>query len=173
MKYFNKLLLLFASIATVFFVGKLAFEALPADSWMASVFSPIFDSGNQHTETGHIATGPSGTGQISANTEQNNNARLNGDPAPSQSQHNHDHTAIDDQKLAELIDKHISPSMRREINEKLRPGGMPPKRVIQGNLDMLDTSDRAATVVVGMIDENNNLIVTDFTSPLPEQTASQ
>ena len=74
---------------------------------------------------------------------------------------------IDEHKLAELIDRHFTPQMRREINEMLAPGGQPPNVIQRGDTLILDTSDRFSTVMVGFIDEEAGLVVTDFTSPLP------
>lgn len=76
-------------------------------------------------------------------------------------------STINNKQLAKLIDQHIDPEMRREINEKLRPGGKPPTIIKQGKTLILDTSDRASTVMVGFIDEDAGLIITDFTQPLP------
>lgn len=87
--------------------------------------------------------------------------------------HEHAHEKIDQEKLESLIDKHISDEMRAAINESLRPGNQPPQVIeLDGHL-VLDTSDRAATVMVGIIDEDDNLVVTDFTQPLPEKIDDQ
>ena len=90
-----------------------------------------------------------------------------------ESGHDHSHDRIDQEKLERLIDKHISDDMRAEINEALRPGGQPPRIVEIDGHRVLDTSDRAATVMVGIIDEEEGLIVTDFMQPLPERNAAQ
>ena len=87
--------------------------------------------------------------------------------------HEHAHEKIDQEQLESLIDKHISDEMRAAINEALRPGNQPPQVIeLDGHL-VLDTSDRAATVMVGIIDDDDNLVVTDFTQPLPEKTGDQ
>ncbi len=74
---------------------------------------------------------------------------------------------VDEQKLAELIDRHISPSMRMAINELLRPGDRDPEILQRDGRLVVDTSDRSATVMVGIIDEEHGLVITDFTHPLP------
>lgn len=70
-------------------------------------------------------------------------------------------------ELEELLQRRLTPAMRREINERLRPGGKPPQ-VRQGQFgSYIDLSDRAASVVVAVIDDDGNTVVTDFTQPLP------
>ncbi len=87
--------------------------------------------------------------------------------------HHHSHDIIDQEKLDALIDKHINDEMRAEINEALKPGNRAPRIVEVDGHRVLDTSDRAGTVMVGIIDEDEGLIVTDFTQPLPDKAGAQ
>jgi hypothetical protein len=80
---------------------------------------------------------------------------------------------FDESRLQELIDRHIGPEMRREINQALRPNNQPPTAYQQGQRWVLDTSDRAASVMVAMIDDNGELIITDFMQPLPLHKTEQ
>lgn len=160
------LAILFTLCSAILIVGLLANKHLPADSWVASVLNPLLSGEKRGAEESDA--NPSHTGSAAtAISKSPENKQLYASP---DTPHHRDtnRVVIDDKKLAELIDKHISPSMRHEINNMLKPGGKPPATIKHGEMELLDTSDRAATVVIGIIDENDELIVTDFTSPLPD-----
>lgn len=74
---------------------------------------------------------------------------------------------IDDEKLAELMEKHLTPEMRQKINNMLEPNGEPPKIIETNQGSHLDLSDRASSVVIAII-EDDQLHVTDITNTLPE-----
>lgn len=165
----NKLIA-FCLIVLVLLAGsKLAHDHLETPQWVAVALNAVFGSGGEAPsgmEAAQANPVPDGTPVHSQDTVQPGSTSASTENAAG-------HPVIDDKKLAELIDKHISPGMRDQINEMLRPGGNPPNLIERGDERILDTSDRAGTVVVGIIDENDELVVTDFTHPLSVEQNNQ
>ena len=68
--------------------------------------------------------------------------------------------------LAELMQRKLTPAMRREINQHLRPDNRAP-RLRQGTAGTyVDLFDRASSVMIAIIDDNNNTVVADITQPI-------
>lgn len=164
----NKLIATCLIVLALLAGSKLAHDHLGTPPWVTTALNTVFGSGEAttHKEAAQANQVPDVSPANSQDTGQPVSASASTENASGQ-------PVIDDKKLAELIDKHISPAMRAEINEMLMPGGKPPDLIERGDEKILDTSDRAGSVVVGIIDENDELIVTDFTNPLPVEQNKQ
>ena len=145
------------ALTVVFIVG------LAGGGWYA--FERISMPANTASTGTSVTPTPVTQHSTAANTAHNTVNETHNPNLPSQAAPAHRH-AVDGKKLAELIEKHISPSMRQQINEMLQPGGNPPAVFKNEHLTILNTSDRAASVVYGFEDEEAGLVVTDFTQPL-------
>ena len=79
----------------------------------------------------------------------------------------HTKQQLTEKELAALLDKRLTPAMKREINSLLNPDnqGYPEQHSESGSY--VDLSRRAFSVPVAVIDDNGNTVVTDITQPLP------
>ena len=75
---------------------------------------------------------------------------------------------LSDSELAALLERRLTPAMRRAINEQLQPGGSPPRERQGPYGSFLDFSDRAASVMIAVIDDDGNTVITDVMQALPE-----
>lgn len=75
---------------------------------------------------------------------------------------------LGEERIAELLEKHITPEMRQEINELLKPSGHTYKEVKTERGGYIELGKRATSVSVAVIDDDGQMIITDLTSPLPE-----
>jgi len=159
----NKLMLSSLFVLAILAGTKLAHDYLDTPEWLTVALNTVFGSGDESANLASAQTGGASDGALAHAPDTGKSAAQNAsiENAPN-------HPMIDDKKLAELMEKHISPEMRTEINEMLRPGDRPPETIRRGETEILDTSDRASTVVIGLIDESGELVVTDITSPLKE-----
>ena len=124
----------------------------PADSQSLSA-APPQDPVQSATQSPAIEQLASQTGEINDNHQANKPQRRQ---------------PLSDKALAELLERKLTPAMRRAINEQLQPGGSPP-RERQGRYgSYLDFSDRAASVMIAVIDDDGNTVITDVMQPLPE-----
>ncbi|MGB5325524.1 MAG: hypothetical protein WBN40_08885 [Pseudomonadales bacterium] len=74
---------------------------------------------------------------------------------------------LSDRELAALLERRLTPAMRRAINEQLQPGGSPPREKQGRYGSYLDFSDRAASVMIAVIDDDGNTVITDVMQALP------
>ena len=81
--------------------------------------------------------------------------------------------ALSEQDLAELIDRRLLPTVRDEINNYLRPHNQPPQKMQAIHGSYIDLSDRSSSVMIAIIDDDNNTVVADIMQPLPEKIAEQ
>lgn len=81
--------------------------------------------------------------------------------------------ALSEQELAELIDRRLLPTVRNEINNYLRPHNQPPQEMPAKHGSYIDLSDRSSSVMIAIIDDDNNTVVADIMQPLPEKIAKQ
>ncbi|MBT8148307.1 MAG: hypothetical protein KJO24_00135 [Gammaproteobacteria bacterium] len=77
--------------------------------------------------------------------------------------------ALPADELAKLYQRKLTPAMRRTINQHLRPGNRPAQIRSNRHGDYVDLSDRASSVLIAIIDDNDNTIVADVTRPLPPE----
>ena len=80
---------------------------------------------------------------------------------------------LSEQDLAELIDRRLLPTVREEINNYLRPNNQPPQKTPAVHGSFIDLSDRSSSVMIAIIDDDNNTVVADIMQPLPEKIAAQ
>ena len=80
---------------------------------------------------------------------------------------------LSEQELAELIDRRLLPTVRDEINNYLRPHNQPPQKVPAVHGSFIDLSDRSSSVMIAIIDDDNNTVVADIMQPLPETIIPQ
>ena len=75
---------------------------------------------------------------------------------------------LNDQQIAALIEKHVTPQMRQDINNMLNPSDEKYKEVHTANGGYIELGKRAVSVPIAIIDDNGNTLVTDITQPLAE-----
>lgn len=80
---------------------------------------------------------------------------------------------LSEQELAELIDRRLLPSVRDEINNYLRPRNLTPQEKAAVHGSFIDLSDRSSSVMIAIIDDDNNTVVADIMQPLPETIIPQ
>ena len=73
------------------------------------------------------------------------------------------------EEIAALLDKHLTPAMREEINDMLSPPPQGHEVVIDKNGGHVEMGSTAATVMVAVIDDSGNTVVTDIVTPLDTQ----
>mgnify|MGYP000675190803 CR=1 FL=1 len=76
-----------------------------------------------------------------------------------------------EQALTDLLQKRISPAMRREINETLQPRNTEYVEIETDNGSYVDVSARRFSVPIAVVDDNDQVIVTDITQPLVDADA--
>lgn len=81
--------------------------------------------------------------------------------------HNKENNDFSERRLAELIEKHVSLKMRREINAKLNPPGQTYREVETAQGGYVDMGNRASSVMIAIIDDDGSTVVTDINLPLP------
>ena len=75
--------------------------------------------------------------------------------------------ALPAKELAELYKRKLTPAMRRSINQHLRPGNQAAQLRSSKHGVYVDLSDRASSVMIAIIDDNDNTVIADVTRPLP------
>lgn len=76
---------------------------------------------------------------------------------------------LSEEHIAELLERHIPPEMRQEINELLKPSGQVYREVKTERGGYIELGKRATSVAVAVIDDDGQMIISDLTSPLPER----
>ena len=74
---------------------------------------------------------------------------------------------LDDQALADLLERRLTPAMKREINALLEPANASFEEQYGEQGGFVDLSRRAYSVPVAVIDDDGNTVVTDIMQPLP------
>lgn len=74
---------------------------------------------------------------------------------------------LEREALDTLLDRRLTPAMKRQVNERLRPGNRNPQARSGRYGSYVDLRDRASSVMIAVIDDNGDTVLTDVMRPLP------
>lgn len=128
--------------------------------WLIQSTSSLVLDAKQKPSIIHSADHIAGATNIDSLPRINTPATAPIDPA-------HAKQRVAEKKLAALLDKRLTPAMKREINSLLNPDNQDYPEQYNESGGYVDLSQRAFSVPIAVIDDNGNTIVTDITQPLP------